>query len=501
MTKIRTFFEKHDFLVILVVMAVFIALTTPGIAWGTPDLWHPDEIIRRVILALQGEWQFDENNFDYPSLPKYVMYGLGSIMFSRGFSNQEFIIAARFVSVLLGAAVIGITFRIIKTHSGKLYPAILGALLLLTNQHLAINARWAHNDLYVTFFAILAVYWLQKYSQSDQKLWLYASFFTVGLAASSKYNAGSLLLAPALIFIINRLSKQASKQAASLLSLEVVETLFIGLVLCFAGYALGTPKVALWLAFYLKRLIPALQRHATYGRGPESRIGILGQWRVMGSLMGFPFFAWGMASILMATGGLVRDRITKLSLDFRHKSLVVILLSLLVLYLPILISYNIQERFFLPLLPLLAVISALAFERVVEICSSKSLPIVKQVLIAGLSLVLVFNFLKVVSVTLLFYHDARIAASQYIQTLPAGTRIEYTLYPPTISKEHFSACHNYPLFFIKFPGQELPHSLFYEFNVGEEGVKDRQPNFLVLDSFTYRRFDNPEVLFPASPGL
>ena len=218
MKSIKPFFEKHDFLIMLFFMAVFIGLTVPGIAWGTPDLWHPDEIIRRVISALQGEWRFDETNFDYPSLPKYVMYGLGSVMFSRGYSVQQFIIAARFVSVLLGAGVIGITFQIIKMQSGKLYPAIIGVLLLLTNQHLAINARWAHNDLYVTFFVTLSVYWLQKFSHSDQKLWLYGTFFAIGLAASSKYNGGSLLAAPVLFFLFHHYiqpgSKQASKQAS-----------------------------------------------------------------------------------------------------------------------------------------------------------------------------------------------------------------------------------------------------------------------------------------------
>ena len=264
-------------------------------------------------------------------------------------------------------------------------------------------------------------------------------------------------------------------------------------MLCFLGYALGTPKAALWLAFYLKRLAPALQRHATYGRGPDSIIGILGQWRVMISLMGFPFFVWGIASILIATLGLVRNKITHHSLDSWQKGLVVNLLSLLVLDFPILVSYNIQERFFLPFLPLLAILSALVLEQVVDYFSTKGYLVANKVLAIGFGIVLVFNFLKVISVTLLFYNDSRIVASEFIQTLPAGTRIEYTLYPPSISKEHFSGCHNYPLFFIKFPGQELPHSPFYAFNVGEEGVKDRQPNFLVLDSFTYRRFDNAEV--------
>lgn len=64
----------------------------------------------------------------------------------------------------------------------------------------------------------------------------------------------------------------------------------------------------------------------------------------------------------------------------------------------------------------------------------------------------------------------------------------YTLH--TLPKDHFSKAHSYPLVFLKFPDQEIPESPFYEYNVGEAGVKKRQPDYLILDSFSYNRFDD-----------
>ena len=68
---------------------LFLALTLPGISWGAPATWHPDEIVVRSIKALfDPEYRFDEVNFDYPTLPQYVMYGLGKMILGLGSSEK-----------------------------------------------------------------------------------------------------------------------------------------------------------------------------------------------------------------------------------------------------------------------------------------------------------------------------------------------------------------------------------------------------------------------------
>jgi len=93
----------------LILIALFLSVTLPGIAWGAPNIWHPDELVRQVGQALYGNYEFDEKNFDYPSLPKYTMYGLGKIIFALDYSFTEFLIAARTLSAVLGALVVAIT--------------------------------------------------------------------------------------------------------------------------------------------------------------------------------------------------------------------------------------------------------------------------------------------------------------------------------------------------------------------------------------------------------
>ena len=67
----------------LFLFALFLAVTIPGITWGLPALWNPDELAWRVDSALRGEIIFDvtEPDFNYPSLPKYVMFAVGKIVY------------------------------------------------------------------------------------------------------------------------------------------------------------------------------------------------------------------------------------------------------------------------------------------------------------------------------------------------------------------------------------------------------------------------------------
>ena len=105
---------------------LFLLITLPGIAWGAPDLWHPDEIVKEAGMALDGDYQFDEENFDYPSLPKYVLYGLGKVTYDLGYSRAEFIIAARSLSAVLGGLVVVLAYALARLLGGRVLSARTG---------------------------------------------------------------------------------------------------------------------------------------------------------------------------------------------------------------------------------------------------------------------------------------------------------------------------------------------------------------------------------------
>ena len=186
---LKSFFQKHEKWIPLLLALLFIALTASGLA----TMKNPDELVHRVEKALEGRWEFDETNFDYPSLPKYVMLGVGKIAFSLGF-GEHFHSIARFLSVLLGAGVIFLTYWIARKMGGSILASSFAALFLLTNQVFSINARFAHNDLYLTFFLVLSFYFLLLYQQTNQKDGFTQPFLALGWQHQVNITGGFLYL-------------------------------------------------------------------------------------------------------------------------------------------------------------------------------------------------------------------------------------------------------------------------------------------------------------------
>jgi hypothetical protein len=313
---------------------------------------------------------------------------------------------------------------------------------------------------------------------------LYAAFFAAGLAVSSKYSAASLAVLPAGLYLWTQRAELRRP------SLQVAEILFIGGVLTFLGYAAGTPRALLWMAYYMKRLIPASNFWTNYGRGPDSIIGALGQYSVFAEGVGLALFlAFGAAFVWGAYRAVRAWRDGSHTEDGRA----LLLLAIIVIDLPFLAAYNYSIRFFLPLMPPFAVLFALLVRDLWGRARQQPEPRYLRLLKAGLAVVILFSFARSISVMLLFLNDARLPASAYIASLPAGGSLEHTEYPPSIPAGRFEREHNYPLFFRKAPDQELPVSKKYEFNAGEAGLDERLTDYLVIDGFTAQKFDDPYV--------
>jgi hypothetical protein len=484
----KSFLEKYEFVIPLALFVLFLAITLPGISWGGLNGWHPDEVVVRSIKALHGEWKFDEVNFDYPSLPQYVMFGMGKIILAMGYTNLEVLIASRVLSAALAGLTIVLTYFITRRISNNIYVSGLSGLLLLSVSEMSHNGRFAHNDTYITFFVTLTILFLVNYRITNQRGWLYASFISIGMAASSKYNGISLLIAPILLYLFS--------QRGSLLKrpLRILETLFIGGVLTFLGYAAGTPKSLFWMTYYFKRMIPALLHTGNYARQPDSLRGILGQYGSFANGVGLPLFILFAAAFLWACYKVLQVyRFGNENRGSRSTFLVLLLLMIAALDLPITISYNYPTRFFLPMMPLFAVLSALFMEDLYQQIKTRENLSYQRLFKLGLAAIILFSFARNFSVMLLFFHDARIPASEFIKNLPAETSLEHTFYPPAIPAEHFEREHNYPIFFSKTPGETAPTNKNFKYNVGEAGLDDRLTDYLVVDNFTIDRLSDPYI--------
>jgi len=481
--KNKNILQRHEFIIPIVLFIVFLAVTLPGISWGAPSIWHPDEVVYISIEALHGDIDFDANNFNHPHLPIYAMLGLGKILLALGQSDREVLISARVLSAVLVGLTIVLAYLIPRRMGYNEFVSGLSGLLLLATSEMTHNGHFAHNDTFVTFFSTLTIFFLVLYRIRKHRGWLYATFFSAGLAVSSKYSAISLVFIP-IIYYLWTMRGMLIKR-----TLRILETLFIGGILAYLGYAAGTPKALTWMAYYMKRLIPSLLYNSNYGVQPGSLKGVIGQYTIFLDGVGFPLFvlfilatAWGCYKIFTHW---------KEGSPEVEGNRALLVLSILIIDLPIMVSYNYPIRFFLPLMPLFAILGAFFISDLYTLAKQKQNPLYPKLIGTTVTLVILLSMARVLGVMLLFLNDARIPATTFIASLPEGTSLEHTEYPPTIPRNHFEREHNYPVFFQKSPDQIPPTSKKFKFNAGEIGLDERQTNYLVVDSFTSVKFDNP----------
>jgi len=483
---IVSFLTRNEFLIPLVLFLVFLAVTLPGISWGAPSVWHPDEIVVRSMKALDGEWKFSETNFDYPDLPQYTMYWLGRLVLALGYGKVEVLVSARVLSATLAGLVIVLTYLIARRAGGSVVVSALGGLFLLCVSEMVHNGHFAHNDTYVMFFTTLSILLLLQYHHRGHRGWLYAAFLTTGMAASSKYIGGSLILAPLAYYLFSQ-RKNFHTQLFSIL-----ETLFISAALTFLGYAIGTPKALFWMTYYFKRVFTALGWQINYGHIPGAVRGVIGQYQVLldglGILIFLLFvagFVWALLQVMQAY------RRKTLTHDSQATDFSILFLALFALDLPMMVSYNYQFRYFLTILPILAVFSGFFVEWLYLRASQAGGHLYSRLVITGLALIVLFSFARLISVALLFINDSRSPAGTFLQTLPAGTSLEHTNYAPRIPTGIFTHEFNYPIYFLRNVDDQVPTSNKYRFNAGEAGLDERQTTYLLTDSFTADRFNDP----------
>lgn len=490
-SRLNSFFSRREFLIPLFLFLLFLAVSLPGVDWGAPSLWNPDELIRRVYGALHGDLVFDvsEPDFNYPSLPKYVMYAVGLVTYGMGRSEFAFFVAARAVSALLGALTGMLVYYLAREVGANKRISFLAGILYIASGVAAANSRFAHNDLYLQFFTLLCVFFVVKYRFSGGAAWLYLSFLSVGMAASSKYTGVSMVLLPLGVFALMNWTTLWKDWLRSLWTL----LLSAGLVI--AGYAIGTPRLLLAPVEYLTNAVPAALRFSQYGYNSGVPIGMYGQWAIFKDAVGiFAYYLFLLAFIWFVIR-LSLHRFGRVKMDGRLFAGVLILAANIILFdLPFLISINYIPRHFIPFVPLFAVLGALFLGEVVKFGNERDWWFVRPAVAAVLVVGLTYSFLRLLSIALLFLNDARIPATQYISAIRGfGKSIEYTLYPPDVDKRRFARSHNYPIYFVKYPNEMVPTGGRYEFNQGERGLLERGTDYFVIDSHTYDRFYTDSV--------
>ena len=242
-------------------------------------------------------------------------------------------------------------------------------------------------------------------------------------------------------------------------------------------------------------VIPAMQRFALYGKNSGTPIGLYGQWDMFKTTVGpFAYYLFLLGFLWFAVKLILR-RMGKVQADEKQSQGILILLAAVVIFdLPFLVSVNYVMRFFIPFVPFLSVLSALCVGEIIAWAKPKW-KFVPAVITLGLAVGIFYSMLQLVGIALLFMNDARIPASEYIADFRGYKKtIEYTLYPPRVDKKQFyGAARNYPIYFVKYPGEQVPTGGKVTYNQGEAGLIERNVDYFVIDSFTYDRLYNDAI--------
>jgi 4-amino-4-deoxy-L-arabinose transferase-like glycosyltransferase len=201
------------------VLVILLAVLVRGAALGydLPFIYHPDEPV--YVNIIHGIYHGDLNPhfFNYPTLFFYLnalaylpVFGISGllgnsvevlpvqtlVMGATQVQTPAAVLLSRWVSVLFGLGSVAMLFIIGRMLSNNPRSGLVAALLLAVSPTTIKINRFITPDTFVVFFILGVIYFsLCLYRDGRRRDYVLAGIFA-GLAASSKYNAGLVVLAP-----------------------------------------------------------------------------------------------------------------------------------------------------------------------------------------------------------------------------------------------------------------------------------------------------------------
>jgi len=276
---------NNPILAIAAITAIAAALRFWGIAFGLPQTFtRPDE---ETIASVTGRLLRAGPNpefFRYPTLFMYVMAAIDRVRFGRVnvIDESSVYLSARIVAALLGTASIPLLFiaaRRLTTTAAALFAAALCAVAFLhvRDSHFGVTDVPAAFMIVAAFTAIV-VGPLERPTKRNVAL----AGLLCGLAASTKYNAGLILI-------------------ALVVAAPAVPLAIVGMASAGCGFLAGTPYAIVARRQFAAELT-AERSHLAGGHGIAAGIGWidhatfslrwgLGVWFLIAAIAGAVMFA------------------------------------------------------------------------------------------------------------------------------------------------------------------------------------------------------------------
>lgn len=216
---------KLDYLLITLVTGFAFLVRLLRSKAGLPYMHYwdePDIAFRAFDMVVSGD--FNPHFFNYGSLLIYLNYlvDLAASLFqgsvnnlvygiAAGFdwyiSNSEFLLWDRGLTAIFGALTVGLVYILTLKIGSRLAAVISAASLAILDFHILHSSR-VTTDVPVAFFIFLAALLTYLYLENGNEYHILASLFVAGLAASTKYNGGLIVIVPLAVVLIGRKPKK-----------------------------------------------------------------------------------------------------------------------------------------------------------------------------------------------------------------------------------------------------------------------------------------------------
>lgn len=252
-------FRHLDLILLFILLSAALALRLLGINFGLPYVFYPDEAVIVNHAVAFGTGDLNPHYFNYPSLYMYVMfviYGFtymvgwltgifaSSADFARLFFNDVtlFYLPGRLISALCGVASVAMVYLLGRRAYNVRVGLISASFLAFSVLHVQYS-HFVKTHVPAGLLVIIGLYMAVSIYNGKDTLRRYIFCGVIaGLAASTIYHAGFVLVSMAVAYMLRRHD--------SLTDDDKMPKIIIMVIASFVVFILGTPFALLdWPSF------------------------------------------------------------------------------------------------------------------------------------------------------------------------------------------------------------------------------------------------------------
>ena len=494
-------------IILLLVLALSCFLNLYGIQWGLPALWYPDEpeTIESIVIPMARNLDPNPHIFNKPSLYYYFLeiFLLPYFLYLRIFSipiesYTNFVgtvtFISRFVTALTGVLGVYIMYLLGKNLRNE-KTGLIAALLLTINLGYSGYSHFAYMEVPMLVLILGTLFLCFRYLDNQKVSFLYWASFIGGLAVSTKFNAGLPIGTSIIICHFVRMRSQIHTEHSfrEIFMVFFSRELFFSLALVISGFLICTPFSVLDYKTFCGYILKQIFITKGYKVFEESYTWIKNFIRLKNGF-GSPLFVLMVFAFFY---GLIR-----FSKKPSGKEAIIFLIP--ILYYAYIGTWRVSAfRYVLPVIPFLVLAGGLFLFHVRR---WRKLP--RRMTFVVFGIIVVYSLLFTFRGVRCFTNDTRELATQWIEEhVGEGCRVEvysYMSYLPRfsdrvvvrrITPNYISESERYERFRKSRIGNQLLGKMDDDYeevdNRSEfslEALSQRNPDYIVLSGFYYKRY-------------